>query len=325
MSFGELKYKLILGVFLLSIPLLAIYFNGGKALHGILHGFDVDWKTNDNMDIHNLKVNYGVYDPEKKFSPSNGLSFDHYYYRWEQFDPLKFKTDMAYSVQKNRWPLITLEPFLKEGRSVDSLFSDILHGQYDSIIQNVYTSIKEFGKPVMFRWGHEMEKVTGRYPWASKDYVGYVNSYRYVVNKFKPLKPNIFFIWSPIGNIDLYNYWPGPDYVDFTGLSVYSFSEWDNKYYEGRRPFSNMFREKYDLVNVLGKPIMITEFGVDGDDKSQVTWLKNAFESFKDFPNLRSLIYFNAKDSQDAWGKEFSTPDWHINSTVFNRKKAGNE
>lgn len=320
MLFKELKYKLILGIILLSIPFLAIYLNGGKALSGILNGFDADWQTK-NMDIHNLNVNYGVYDPEKKFSQSNGLSFDHYYYSWVAFDSIKFKKDMAYSVQKNRWPILTIEPFQNEGRSVDSLFSDILHGKYDSNIQKIYQSIKEFGKPVMLRWGHEMERVTGRYPWASKDYLGYVNSYRYVMDKFKPLKPDVFFIWSPIGNVELYNYWPGPDYVDFIGVSVYSFSESENKNYDGRRSFKTLFREKYDLVTVLNKPIMIAELGVDGDDKSRVKWLKDAFESFKEFPNLRSLIYFNAKDSDAAWGKDFSTPDWHIEATVFNRKK----
>lgn len=315
------KIRIAFGILLLGLPLLAIYFNGSNALSGIIYGVSNEAKYLDTIDIHKLNVNYGVYDPEHKFSKSNGLAFDHYYYQWNKFNKARFMEDMIYSEQKNRWPIITIEPYPFTWTTKNQLFFDIQKGKYDTVIYQIYDAIKSYGKPIFLRWGHEMEKVTGRYAWASKDYVGYTSSYRYVVNKFKPLGKSVYFVWSPIGNQELFNYWPGTDYVDFIGISIYSFSDWEKKYYGDRRSFQTLFQEKYDRIKLLGKPIIIAELGINGDRKTQNEWLKKGFKSFSKFPELKSVIYFNAKDSKDAWGNNFSTPEWQIDSTIFNRKK----
>ena len=48
-----------------------------------------------------------------------------------------------------------------------ALLGDVAAGKYDQRIQAFALEISAFRAPVPLSWGHEMENVTGRYPWAS--------------------------------------------------------------------------------------------------------------------------------------------------------------
>jgi beta-mannanase len=80
--------------------------------------------------------------------------------------------------------LITVEPWPDKNNEAEirTLFPDITAGKYDSADQRLFVrTLKQFGKPVFARWGHEMEYVSGRYPWAKTDYDGYISAYRHFV------------------------------------------------------------------------------------------------------------------------------------------------
>ena len=70
-----------------------------------------------------------------------------------------------------------------------------------------------------------------------------------------------YYVWSPVGSPGLHQYWPGPDYADYVGLSVYGFPQWDVRHYGRPRSFAEIFSEKYELVKGFGKPVLIAELG----------------------------------------------------------------
>jgi beta-mannanase len=39
----------------------------------------------------------------------------------------------------------------------------------------------------------------------------------------RSITKNVFYIWSPVGNQELKDYWPGAAYADYVVWSVYAF------------------------------------------------------------------------------------------------------
>ena len=70
---------------------------------------------------------------------------------------------------------------------------------------------------------------------------------------------------------------------------------------------------KYDRLKIYNETLYIVELGVAGDDKRKSDWIRDAKNSFSDFPLLKSILLFNSIDSEGVWGEEFTAPDWRIN------------
>jgi len=259
----------------------------------------------------------GAYDFDRSYA--GPLAIEHFFIKWNAHDRSRLKGDLEQARGRNRWPLITVEPWLHEenGSDTRNLFGDITAGKYDTAIREICTDIKEFAGPVFVRWGHEMEYVSGRYPWATSDYRGYVAAYRYFVDLCRSLTKNIFYVWSPVGNQELKDYWPGAEYADYVGLSVYAFPDWDLAHYAKVRSFDEIFVEKYARVAGFNKPVMIAELGVTGTKQHQFSWLTQAMRDFARYPLLKSVVYFNSVDSRSAWPEQFQIPDWRVDLNIF--------
>lgn len=265
-------------------------------------------------------VDLGIYDPPGRFAGSGGFTIEHFFLDWTSYDSEKLKQSMAKAVSNGRWPLLTVEPWPYErtpGQTA-ALFADIVSGKYDEAIKRLCTDINSVGAPLFIRWGHEMENINHRYPWAQNDIVGYVKAYRHFVDLCRGLlTPEAYFVWSPVGHKELFRYWPGPDYVDHIGVSVYGFPEYDLKNHRRPRSFDRIFSEVYERVSLFDKPLMIAELGVTGTAKYQRDWMRQAFRSFRKYPRLQAAVYFAARDSPLAWGQDYSVPDWQIAPSVF--------
>lgn len=322
-------------IFLLSSTLcllaLSTLFRGKEAIRGITWdlrpvlarlftlektcAWSADFFAEDCLvDRSQLGVNYGVYDPEDRFGQTKGLAVSHIYVRWNGPD-LNWTVWLDQVAAKNRWPLVTVEPWPKGDQR--SFLADIVYGSYDEDIDEICGKIGRFGRPVFFRWGHEMEKTDGPYPWQRQKGQDYIAAYRYVVDKCRGLVTKIYFVWSPAGNQGLENYWPGQDYVDYIGLSVFSFPEWDRKVYGRERSFVEAMREKYSRVVGYGKPVMITELGVTGAPAYQKDWLLGMLRSLREFPMVKTVVYYNSVDVPGAWGQDLAPPDWRVTPEDF--------
>ena len=261
-------------------------------------------------ELSSLK--YGVYDPEGRFGHSNGIGLEHIFVPWEPSDVAGLRRASDYAARRNRSLMVTIEPWPTQGRNRQTLFTDTTRGAYDADIDTVASALSSLDRPLFVRWGHEMEDPTGRYPWASSDAKGYVQAYRYFVDRCRPWSQGRFsFVWSPKGKRGMSAYYPGAKYVDFVGVSVYGLEKWDIDHYGKSRDFNECFREIYSFASRYNKPVMIAELGVVGDDAYRRIWFSQVAVARNTFPLLQIAVYFNAKEPE-KWPQGYGNPDWRI-------------
>jgi beta-mannanase len=263
----------------------------------------------------------GAYDPGLALSTLPTLAYDHYFVSWDMSaqwirgvnQHQALLEGLASSRARNRQPMVTLEPWSAAGLSASNLLSDVVAGKYDANIQWACADLGTYGGTVLVRWGHEMENLTGRYPWATNGTSAYISAYRYFVDKCRAVAPNTRYVWSPTGNRNLGGYWPGPSYTDYVGLSVFNHPNWEVSYYGYNRSFQENFGERYSYVAGYGKPVIIAEFGATG--ATQVQWLSEALAEMRNFPQLQAANFFDAKDPAN-WGA-LPAPDWRVDPAIL--------
>ena len=258
---------------------------------------------------------FGVYDPEMHCPREEQLSFIHVFISWANYVPGDLLRQLEAIQASGQRPLVTLEPWPDQAitPAAPALLGDVAAGKYDQRIQAIALEIKAFGSPVLLNWGHEMENVTGRYPWAQRNARLYGEAYKHFVTRARLSANNIVFVWSPVGDKGLERYWPGEEYVDYVGISIFEFPAFDQDYqHQATRSFHDLLKEKYLRIAKYNKPIVIVECGVTGTKDYQLGWLLEAKRDLANFPLVQALIYFNAKDTPGAWGKKYATPDWRV-------------
>ena len=229
----------------------------------------------------------------------------------------QFPTNQALRAQQLGGRLmVTWEPW--GGFSGDQNWScaKVAQGAYDPYIRGYARAVRDCGAPVLIRLAHEMNG--DWYPWGTA-YVtsdarhndnspaDYVAMWQRVVRIFRVEGArNASWIWAP--NIvyqtafnsyerqraDLKDLYPGDDWVDWIGLSIYNDG--------ARRPwrsFGQLFDGSYRIVaSLTDKPMMIAELGVTeqgaprGQSKAQ--WISDAFlqQIPRRYPRVKLVNYF---------------------------------
>ncbi len=226
-----------------------------------------------------------------------------------------FPRDNCEMLIKNDYiPHITWEPWYWNDHSKVKL-QDIVDGKWDTYITGWAKEIKDYGKPLMIRWGHEMN--SDWYPWS----VGkpentaelYIKAYRQVHDIFTKLGvKNVQWIWCPNNfsypntpDNDPIKMYPGDEYVDWIGIDGYNFGtqygEWMS--------FSELYFAIYTKLveNFPKKPIIIGEFasGTEGGDKAK--WILNMGETIeKYYKNIKAFIWFHISKEQK----------WEVDSSI---------
>lgn len=264
--------------------------------------------------ISQHKVAFGVYDPNGNFSQKSVL-IEHQFVTWRLDNATEFIAAIKKARQASRFPMITIEPWPWEwnGMTSETLFQDIISGKYDSTLELIFKAAQqEAPKKILIRWGHEMERV-GQYPWSKEDSKGYIAAYRYVVDFSRNIGiTNIFWIWSPAGNKEAEKYWPGKEYVDAIGVSVYATKEWnESDNYDSVLPFEKLMVEKYWFAKRYRKPLIIAEVGVNDISNKKEAWLTAAMKSLSNFPEVKAWVYFN-QIQPEIVPLLFSQPNWEL-------------
>ncbi len=320
---------LILAVF--ALPVIAVLVRGDAALRGVVPSLPATGERDSHSDSAPLAgcagdsclgagwagANLGVYDPEDGFGASPRVAIEHVYLHWERVESSALAADLARIAARERWPMLTVEPWPNDPGGAVTLLHDVAAGRYDARIDVICMAIGELDRPAFLRWGHEMELDTGRYPWSSQDPDAYITAYRHVVDRCRSAAPRIYTVWSPAGNAGLERYWPGREYADYVGLSVFSYPSWDLGYYGRVRGFEETLAERYGRIAGYDRPVLIAELGVTGDPAYQVGWIKEGWGALSRYPLVRTVVYFNAVDTDLAWGADLATPDWRIDPSAF--------
>lgn len=286
-----------------------------------------------NFSVHAITsaraVNIGVYAYNQTFTTSASQTYEHIFLAsWGNLNvlyPQQAGSNVAAALAnirgRGRTPLLTVQPYhISSIGSASSLLSDITKGKYDSTIANLCNQIKAYNGPVLIRFAHEMELSgnIGRYDWATTNYDAYIAAYQHAISAFKTdLKglAGVSYVWSPAGNGNANNYYPGNSYVDVVGCSLYSWAAYDNQY-GGTGTFDEFFGWKYPVLSTHGKPVMVCEEGIEKDD-NQAAWVTAAKAVYSNYPLLFAVIYFNSKDSVNWWSGG-PVPDWSISPSIWN-------
>ncbi|MBF0412404.1 MAG: glycosyltransferase [Desulfamplus sp.] len=236
-------------------------------------------------------------------------------------------------------PLIFWSPWDKpyvENRGPDRFnLPDILAGKWDSYIDKWAEAARQYDKPLMIAWGIEMNG--SWFPWSGRDYgggevIGEKNgkpiykgpelvkkAYRYVVDRVRAKRADNI-IWGFHANNfsapqeswnEIANYYPGSDYVDWLGLSVYGkmgrYDDWALFHEAMDRGYEDIC--KLDSV----KPVIVAEWGVGefpNNDKAEFITL--AFSDMKTkYKRVRAAVYWH-----ERWeNKDGSYSNLHVNSS----------
>ncbi|MCO5069985.1 MAG: beta-mannosidase [Rhizobiaceae bacterium] len=256
----------------------------------------------------------GVYDPGGAFRDASGINIEHVFVPWVDVDLNSFGMTDVYADQRKRKLLVTLEPWswsLDQNGGPEELRDNILNGSYDATISQACEEIGKFKSPVTIRWGHEMDLKNGRYPWSDWSPQDFIDAYRHFVDICRQAAPKAAFMWSPRGERVLQSFYPGNDYVDSIGLSVFGLQSYDEISLGENRNFTTLFKPSYDRATRFGKPIYISEFGCSGDDAYVAGCNDLSVTTLTPFPLLKGVIYYSAVETGE-WPVVFERPDWRV-------------
>jgi endoglucanase len=259
------------------------------------------------------KIKLGVFDPGAAFGAAD-LQIEHIFMPWAGVDLKSLDAASRYAADRKRELLVTLEPWSWDPagpNSADDLKRAILAGRYDREIRAICGKLGSFGTPTTVRWGHEMDLKNARYPWANWNPGDYVAAYRYFVESCRAAAPGLAFMWSPRGEHDLLDYYPGDAFVDVVGISVFGLQAYDKAAFGAERDFAAIFGPSYELAATLKKPIVISEFGCSGDTAYVKRCMDLSAATLRRFPLLSGVIYFNEFEP-GQWPAAYGKPDWRM-------------
>jgi len=218
-------------------------------------------------------------------------------------------------------PLLTWEPWLTDfesGRHPHLPLRDardqhglaaVSRGAYDFYIDAWAAAAARFGKPMLIRFGHEMNDAY-RYPWGPQNNTKeeYISAWRHIVTRFRQAGArNVLWVWSPHVAYEYWDlYYPGDAFVDWVATGVLNFgpiAQWSKWW-----TVAEIFGTKYERLASFGKPVMIAEFGSLAVGGDRAAWYRDALATLPErYPAVRALVFFQARDDQTV---TYQKVDW---------------
>ncbi len=174
----------------------------------------------------------------------------------------------------------------------------------DNYLINMAKYMEESDCQFLLRFANEMNEVSTY--WYTEDYDKYIQTFRTVANVFREYAPSVGIVWAPNffpqNNID--SYYPGDEYVDYVGLSVY-------EEFSGEGDVLGEGKDRDHWINILDgvyerygdrKPIIIAEGGcnyhsiIDGADVTDFSAAQMVeyytYLPIK-YPNLKMVVLYD--------------------------------
>jgi beta-mannanase len=256
-------------------------------------------------------------------------------------------------------PLVFWSPWDKpyeQDRGPDRFSLDaIIAGKWDGYIDKWGDAAREFGHPMVVVFGNEMNGTW--FPWSGSYYGAdswdkehnnwkgpetYRQAYRHVVDRVRARgASNIKWMFHTNNYsypLDTWNfapaYYPGSDYVDWLGLSVYGQQYKDEAWANVESLIDWPYREMCGLDP--HKPIIIAEWATGEFPRSgnKAAWIKEGLDLFRThYPRIKAAIYWHERwqnpddsysnlrvnssvESLNAYREGVANPDWLGNLIV---------
>lgn len=241
-------------------------------------------------------------------SPSIVLS----YYDFNQAAPI---ADLNSVAARGATSLLTWEPWTWGGGLNQTAYQSatIASGTYDTYIKSWGTALAAWGKPVMLRYGHEMNG--NWYPWADgvngNASGSYVAAYRHVHDVLVASgATNVIWVWSPnvpyYGSTPITTEYPGDDYVNDVALDGYNWGL-DRVGGSWKSP-STVFGEGLTELRGLAstKPIIVAETASSENGGSKAQWNTDLVSYLAAQPDVTGFVWFDLNKEVD-WRIDSST------------------
>lgn len=182
---------------------------------------------------------------------------------------------------------------------------DVLDGAYDTYLKNYAREVANYGEPILFRLGNEMNGDWCVYSshHTAKDTDIFKAFYCYLYQIFQEAgADNVIWVWNPNGKSfpdfkwnDELCYYPGDEYVDVVGMTSYN----TGTYYENENwtEFDDMYDDLYEkYIGLYEKPLMITEFSTSSVGGSKEAWVANMFRHIGKYERIKVAIWWDGCD-----------------------------
>jgi endoglucanase len=262
---------------------------------------------------------FGAYDPDGYFGSDDDLTIEHVFMPWEDVNLNTLVDADQYALSRKRSLLITIEPWTwtrSERNTPGFLWRGIRDGYYDANMRSICSVIGTLQSPVSVRWGHEMEIETGQFIWSAWKPEDYITAFRRMMDICRAEAPKIAVVWSPLGLANAGDYYPGDDYVDIVGLSIFGYQPYEEAVEGGARSYDQKLDEHYNNVKRFDKPILVAEAGYTGQKTYVDLWESQVRKARPDLPLLIGAVYFNQPEVY-PWPDGFGLPDWRVTQRIL--------
>ena len=215
-----------------------------------------------------------------------------YYSGW--FEP--FKARFAANVKAHdAVPLVQINP-------TGIRLASIASGQYDTYLTSYAQDVRDYGRPVILSFGHEMNGTWYSWGYRHTSPATFVAAWRHIVRLFRTLHvKNVTWLWTVNimhqgrGIAGPAPWWPGRKFVTWVGLDGY--------YYEPSWKFAPLFGPTIAAVRRLTQdPILVAETGA-APATDQPAKIADLFAGIR----LYGLLGF-------VWFNSVHTKDWRLNT-----------
>ncbi len=262
---------------------------------------------------------YGAFDPVGDFSDETDVLIEHIFLPWEDVSLVSLLDADEYALARDRALMVTIEPWtwtVDERNTPRFLRDGILGGYYDANMRGICQVLKDLQSPISVRWGHEMERDEGQFIWSDWAPEDYITAYKRMIDICRAEAPDINVVWSPAGDEGLAAYYPGDDYVDLVGLSIFGLEPWEVEIFGGPRNYGEWLDETYARASVFGKPVIVAELGYVGSAAYVESWENEVRQPQPDKPLLSGVVYFNQKEVYQ-WPDGYGLPDWRLENRIL--------
>jgi hypothetical protein len=222
------------------------------------------------------------------------------YYDFQSDDWIKSSVNRS-DFADGRIPLVNVEPN-------DINFTDIVSGKYDTMLKKRADDAKALGKQFFIDFAAEMNGDEG---WGGHQPTTYVAAWRHIHDIFTSRgATNVVWAWCPNNEDDpssppAMNYYPGDQYVDWTGIDGYNWGTSDPDF--EWQSFRAVFADMYPKLAAKGKPIIIAEMASDETGGSKATWIADIVPTLKNnYPLIKAIVWFDVNKERR----------WQINSSA---------
>ena len=236
-----------------------------------------------------------AYQPVADFAKAAGRqpNLIGYYSGW----PERFATQFAETVHSHGGvTILQMDP-------TNVVVAAIAAGGYDPYLRSYADSVRDFGRPVVIGFGHEMNATWYSWGYGHVSPRVFVDAWRHIVTVFREQgADNVTWLWTlqadEPGTGPIKSWWPGAGYVTWVGIDGY--------YYRPSDTFAGVFGKTVVQVRQFtGKPVLLSETAV-GPLAGQSAKIPALFAGVHEYRTL-GLVWFDI--SQDAG---LYHQDWHI-------------